>query len=339
MFVDRVKIKLVAGKGGNGIVAWRREKFLPKGGPYGGNGGRGGDVILQADPNYYSLEAHRNRKVLRAKNGMEGGTNLRQGRSGEKLIIKVPFGTLVNDPETGNILHDFTHDQPKWVACKGGKGGLGNNHFKTSTNRAPNKCTMGKPGEELEVELVLKLIADIGLVGMPNAGKSTLMTSITKAHVKIGAYPFTTLSPNLSYVQCEDYSRILVADIPGIIENAHLNKGLGIEFLKHIERTSALVFVIDASGSEDRDPFEDYSILRKEIGAYNPDLLEKPFVVALNKIDCVESSEHINSFKERFEGSPDQLFPISAKDKKGLGAFVEALLSLSKGENQPATTH
>lgn len=336
MFVDRVFVKLVAGKGGNGIVAWRREKCLPKGGPYGGNGGRGGNVVLSANPNYYSLEAYRNRHTLRAKNGMEGGTNLRQGRSGEALTLDVPFGTLVKDAKTGLILHDFTEENPKWIACLGGKGGKGNNFFKTSTNRAPSKCTPGKFGEELEVELELKLIADIGLVGMPNAGKSTLMGGITKAHVKIGAYPFTTLHPNLSYVECEDYSRILVADIPGIIENAHQNKGLGLAFLKHIERTSALVFVLDASGIEERDPYEDFTILRNEMGSYNPELLEKPFIVALNKADCIESKEPIEQFQKRFSERPDQIFVLSAKEKIGLTGFIEALRKLSLAKEIPA---
>lgn len=341
MFVDQIQVKLIAGKGGNGIVAWRREKFLPKGGPYGGNGGRGGDVILQADPNIYSLEAYRNKRVLRAKNGTEGGTNLRQGASGAKLTIKVPFGTLVKDAESGQILHDFTPDDPTWIACKGGKGGLGNNYFKTSTNRAPNKCTPGRPGQELELELELKLIADIGLVGMPNAGKSTLMGAITKAHVKIGAYPFTTLVPNLSYVECEDYSRILVADIPGIIENAHQNKGLGLEFLKHIERTSALVFVIDTSGEEGRDPFDDFSVLRNEIGAYDPDMLERPYLIALNKADTPTSAEHIENFRSKFKGKPEQLRVISAKEQVGLEAFVESLRKLSATEkvNESSTPH
>jgi len=324
---------LIAGKGGNGIVAWRREKYLPKGGPYGGNGGRGGNVILEADENLYSLEVYRHKRILRAENGREGGTNLRQGRSGSHLTIKVPFGTLVKDKATGEILYDFTPDAPKWTAATGGKGGKGNNFFKSSTNRAPNKCTLGTEGEELEVELELKLIADVGLVGMPNAGKSTLMTEMTHARVKIGAYPFTTLSPNLSYVQCEDYTRILIADIPGIIANAHLDKGLGLQFLKHIERTSTLVFVLDALPyEEDRNAIEDFAILRKELEEYSSSMLEKKFLVALNKSDKDGADESIARFKDAYPYDPSTLFVISAKEGEGLTPLIEAmrLLTLQK---------
>lgn len=333
MFTDRVNVQLIAGKGGNGIVAWRREKYLPKGGPYGGNGGRGGNVILETDENLNSLEVYRHKRILRSENGREGGTNLRQGKSGTHLTIKVPFGTLVKDRETGEILHDFTPETPKWTACTGGKGGKGNNFFKSSTNRAPNKFTLGTEGEELQVELELKLIADVGLVGMPNAGKSTLMTEMTHARVKIGAYPFTTLSPNLSYVQCEDYTRILIADIPGIIANAHLDKGLGLQFLKHIERTSTLVFVLDALPyEEDRNAIEDFAILRKELEEYSSSMLEKKFLVALNKSDKDGADEAIAAFKEAYPFDPSTLFVISAKEGEGLAPLIETmrLLTLQK---------
>ncbi|MDN3506996.1 MAG: GTPase ObgE [Simkaniaceae bacterium] len=326
MFVDQVKVKMIAGKGGNGIVAWRREKFLPKGGPYGGNGGRGANVIIQAEGSIYSLEGFRRKRILRAQNGMPGGVNLRQGKSGAHLIIKVPFGTLVKDSETGEILHDFTPEDSKWIACEGGKGGKGNNFFKTSTNRAPNRCTEGTLGQEKEFELELKLIADVGLVGMPNAGKSTLMTKITHAHVKIGAYPFTTLTPNLSYIQCEDYTRILVADIPGILENAHKNKGLGLEFLKHIERTSSLIFVVDVfPEEEERTALNDFNILRKELEAYNPSMLEKTFAVALNKCDKPGAEEKIAAFKKDYPFDPSTLFVISAKEEEGLSSLIESM--------------
>lgn len=329
MFVDRIKVKLIAGKGGNGLVAWRREKFIPKGGPYGGNGGRGGNIILEADTGLYSLETYRHKKILRATDGQIGGVNLRQGKSGGDLHLKVPFGTLVKDSETGEILHDFTNDAPYWIACLGGKGGKGNNCFKSPTNQAPNFCTPGRPGEERELELELKLIADVGLVGMPNAGKSTLMAKITHAQVKIGAYPFTTLTPNLSYIQSEDFTRILIADIPGIIKNAHQNKGLGLAFLKHIERTSALVFVIDVCpDEEDRSPLEDFNILRSEIGMYNPEMLEKPFLVALNKSDKEGSQEQIEAFRAAYPFDPEALHVISANTKEGLGRLIEAIRSL-----------
>ncbi len=326
MFTDRIKIKLIAGRGGNGIVAWRREKGLAKGGPYGGNGGRGGTVTLQADPDLYSLENLRHRRIQKAKNGQSGGTNLRQGASGAHLTVKVPCGTLVKDAATGEVLYDLTPENPKQVLCVGGKGGRGNNTFKTSTNRAPNICTEGKPGEEKEIELELKLIADIGLVGMPNAGKSTLMTKITHAQVKIGAYPFTTLAPNLSFVQCEDYTRMLVADIPGIIADAHQNKGLGISFLKHIERTSALIFVLDsAPDEEDRGPIQDFETLQNEIKAYNPEMLEKPFIVILNKVDKEGSQENIQAFRENYPFDPSTLFEISALEEQGITPVIEAM--------------
>ncbi len=341
MFVDRVKVKLVAGKGGNGIIAWRREKYIPKGGPYGGNGGRGGDIVLEADPNVYSLEAYRHKRLLRADNGKEGGANLRQGKSGSQLIIKVPYGTLVKNQETGEILHDFTQGEEKWVICQGGRGGKGNNFFKTSTNRAPNKCTLGTAGEECQVELELKLIADVGLVGFPNAGKSTLMSKITHCKVKIGAYPFTTLIPNLSYIQCDDYSRILIADIPGIIKNAHQNKGLGLAFLKHIERTSTLAYILDAGGDEGRDPYEDFMILREELAKYSEEMLLKPFIVVLNKIDQDGAEEQVAFFKAKYTHDPETLFTISAKEQEGLESVVDALRRLSlpqvvQAENQPA---
>lgn len=325
MFVDRIKVKLIAGKGGNGIIAWRREKFIPKGGPYGGNGGRGGSIILEADHDIHSLEGFTRRKILRAEDGQAGGINLMQGGSGSHLTVKVPCGTVVKDAETGEVLFDLTPTTPKWTACEGGKGGKGNNCFKSPTNRAPNICTLGEEGDAKEVEFELKLIADVGLIGMPNAGKSTLMSKITHARVKIAAYPFTTLSPNLSYVQFEDYTRILVADIPGIIENAHLNKGLGIAFLKHIERTSTLVFVLDAAPDEGRDPFNDFEILRNELYAYNPEMLDKPAFVVLNKADKEGAEENIQAFKERYPLDPSTLFVISALEEQGLKEFLEGL--------------
>lgn len=326
MFVDRVKVKLVAGKGGNGVVSWRREKFIPKGGPYGGNGGKGGSLIIESATDVFSLETYRHHRILKAESGKEGGSNKKQGRSGTDLIIKVPCGTIVKDSQSGEVLFDFTFEKTQWTACLGGKGGVGNAFFRTSTNRAPNLCTPGKLGEEKEIELELKLIADVGLVGMPNAGKSTLLSTVTHAHVKIAPYPFTTLVPNLSFIQCEDYTRILIADIPGIIKNAHLNKGLGLEFLKHIERTSLLVYVLDIlPDDEERDAFEDFKMLRHEIGEYNPQILAKPFIVALNKIDKEGAEERIQSFKNQYPYEPSTLFEISALEKLGLQKMVESL--------------
>ncbi len=312
MFTDRVVIQFSAGKGGNGIVAWRREKFIPKGGPSGGNGGRGGSVILQAETEIHSLDWYRHRKVLKAENGADGGPNCRQGRTGEDLILKVPCGTLVKNARTGEILHDFTQDKEKWTLCAGGRGGRGNDSFKTPTNRAPNNFTMGTEGEAAEIELELKLIADVGLVGFPNAGKSTLISTLAGLRVKVAAYPFTTLQPNLGFIELENYTRIYIADIPGIIEGASQNRGLGLEFLRHIERTKLLIFILDASGIDNRNPSDDYRVLREEIGAYNPELLERPYLVVLNKIDTEESVAHIETFCQNYTFPAHTLFKISA---------------------------
>jgi len=325
MFTDRIKIELVAGKGGNGIVAWRREKYIPKGGPCGGNGGRGASITIEADSQIFSLDWYRNRRVMRAENGLTGGTNCRQGRSGKNLILKVPCGTLLKNAETGEVLADFTEDKQRFVVCKGGKGGLGNDFFKTPTNRAPNYCTDGKPGESIGVELELKLIADVGLVGFPNAGKSTLISTLAHLRVKTAAYPFTTLRPNLGFIKLEDRSRILIADIPGIIEGAHKNRGLGYEFLRHIERTELLLFVLDASGIDGRTPFDDLVVLRNELKEYNPELLERPSLVVLNKCDTEESVEHRSKFYECYELDRGILHEISAVCYQGTEDLVMAI--------------
>jgi GTPase len=325
MFVDRVTLTLAAGKGGNGVVAWRREKYIPKGGPCGGNGGKGGSVILQADAQVYSLEWYRNRRILKAENGQAGGSNRRQGRGGKDLILKVPCGTLVKDVHTGEVVYDLTTDQQEVVLCKGGRGGRGNDSFKTPTNRAPNICTEGTEGETRQLELELKLIADVGLVGFPNAGKSTLITALARVKVKIAAYPFTTLQPNLGYIQLPEGKRIFIADIPGIIEGAHRNKGLGFEFLRHIERTKLLIFVLDASGIDGRDPTSDYTVLREEIGKYNPEMLERPYIVALNKIDIDESKANIKQFRKKYKLNASTLYEISAAGGEGLPELLEAI--------------
>ena len=327
MFTDRIALKLFAGKGGNGVVAWRREKFIPKGGPAGGNGGKGGDIILQASAQLLCLEDYRSRRIIKAENGRSGGPNNRQGRRGKDLILSVPVGTLVKDVKTGEIIYDLTQKDETFTLCKGGKGGLGNTFFKSSRQRAPNKCTAGKQGEEIEVELELKLIADIGLVGFPNAGKSTLISALTCVKVKIAAYPFTTLYPNLGLLEFDDYSRVLIADIPGIIQDAHKDRGLGISFLRHIERTSVLVFVIDIAAVDGRDPYKDYTTLRNEITSYSKEMAEKPFVVVLNKIDEEDSQEKAEEFQKKY-AMDAPLFVISAKEKKGLEQLVTKMKML-----------
>lgn len=330
MFVDTVELQLSAGKGGNGIIAWRREKYIPKGGPAGGDGGNGGSIILEADPQIPSLENLRNRRIIKAENGMPGGQNNRTGKNGKDLVLKIPMGTLLKDAVTKEVLCDFTEEGQRWVVCKGGKGGKGNSRFKTSTHQAPFICTEGTLGESSEVELELKLIADIGLVGMPNAGKSTLISKLTYIEVKIAPYPFTTLRPNLGLLQCDDGSRLLIADIPGLIDKASEDKGLGISFLKHVERTSVLIFMLELAPYQERDPFEEFLMLRRELAAYNPKLLEKPFLVVLNKIDQEGAKEIADAFKERFDLDPSILFEVSALERINLGPLRKAIQELGK---------
>lgn len=335
MFVDHVFIQFAAGKGGNGVVAWRREKYIPKGGPAGGNGGKGGSIILEADTQISSLDWFRHRRLIKAENGGAGGGNCRQGRNGQDLILKVPCGTLVKDGNSGEVLHDFTQDGERWVLCKGGRGGRGNDSFKTPTNRAPNQYTEGTPGESCSVELELKLIADVGLVGFPNAGKSTLISSLAGLRVKIAAYPFTTLQPNLGFIELDNYTRIYLADIPGIIEGASQNRGLGLEFLRHIERTKLLIYILDASGIDGRTPSHDFRVLREEMGAYNPDLLERPYLVALNKIDTEEAQEHIAHFRCDYQFLPNTLFEISAAYGEGLETLLHEIARRLKTNETP----
>ncbi|WP_139414154.1 GTPase ObgE [Chlamydia abortus] len=306
MFLDQITIELRAGKGGNGVVAWRKEKYLPKGGPYGGNGGVGGSIIIESATHVYSFESYRNIRFLKAEDGRPGATNNRSGKNGKDLVLIVPEGTLLRDVETKEILYDFAKSGERLVVCRGGKGGKGNTFFKTSTNRTPTKATPGKPGEIRQVELELKLIADIGLVGFPNAGKSTLFNTLARTEVKVGAYPFTTLQPVLGLVPCQEklYQKPwIIADIPGIIEGAHQNRGLGLDFLRHIERTRLLLFVIDICGCERSSPEEDLRILMDELVHYREDLADKDRIIALNKIDDLlpdERQERLESFQQLF---------------------------------------
>jgi GTPase len=299
MFIDRLKVECIAGKGGNGVVAWRREKYIPKGGPSGGNGGKGGSVILQADHNVFSLDWFTYKRIIRAESGGAGGSNCKQGKNGEDLILKIPCGTLLKDGQTGEVLHDFTKDGEQFLLCKGGKGGKGNFVFRSPTNQAPNIATMGVEGEGRAIELELKLIADIGFVGFPNAGKSSLLKRLADVGVKIAPYPFTTLQPNLGYLYYNDGVRVLLADIPGIIEGAHSNRGLGFEFLRHIERTKALIYVLDAAAIDGRNPLDDFKVLRDELKKYDPELLKRPSLILLNKCDMEDSELYIQEFKKK----------------------------------------
>jgi len=327
MFTDSINIQVKGGKGGNGVISWRREKSIPKGGPYGGDGGNGGSVIIQSDSQVYSLDHYRNRRLLSAENGHSGGTRNCHGRNGKDLILKVPCGTLILDRETGGLIYDLTKDGETFLLGQGGRGGKGNTFFKTSTNRAPAKCTLGKGGTTHNIKFELKLIADVGFLGFPNAGKSTLLGALAAIEVKIGAYPFTTLKPNLSFIEFDDFSRIYLADIPGIIPDAHLNRGLGLSFLKHVERCNVLIYIIDISGEEGRDPYRDFQVLQKEAKAYSRDILNKPFLTLLNKID--KSDTHLALFKKQYPFAQDTLFEISALEKQGLAPFIEKMRQLS----------
>jgi GTP-binding protein len=328
MFTDKVILEARAGNGGNGIVAWRREKYLPKGGPFGGNGGKGGSIIIEADTQIPSLDWFRNRRILKAESGAQGGSNCMQGKRGNDLVVKVPCGTLIKDAKTGELIADLTQDKERFLLCQGGKGGLGNHFFKTPTNRAPNYSTPGKKGEIKKIELELKLIADVGLVGFPNAGKSTLIASLANIRVKTAAYPFTTLKPNLGFLSLEDGNRIYIADIPGIIEGAHRNKGLGMEFLRHIERTKILLYVLDASGIDGRSPVEDFDVLQDELSRYKQELLDRPSLVVLNKCDEETSLENIQVFLKKNNAWKAKILTISALTGEGLDDLVIAIRNL-----------
>ena len=335
MFIDRVTLSLLAGKGGNGAIAWRREKFIPKGGPAGGDGGNGGSIILETDPELLSLEDLRNRRIIKAQNGQPGGGNLCTGKNGQDLLIKIPLGTLIKDAATQEILFDFTEPGVRCKICQGGIGGKGNTRFKSPTNQAPNMCTLGTPGQDAELELELKLLADVGFVGMPNAGKSTLISKLANVRVKIAPYPFTTLRPNLGLVIFDDFSRLLIADIPGIIEDAHIDRGLGLSFIRHIERSSTLVFLLELfPWDAKRDPFEEFTLLRKELEAYDKTLLDKPFLVALNKIDLEGAPEMIAAFRKRYPFPKETLFEISAMEGTGCGELIEAIRKIAQRDGK-----
>lgn len=321
MFTDKVRLKVSAGKGGSGVVSWRKEKYIPKGGPYGGNGGRGGSVFVQTDESHYCLGHLRHVTKIVADNGGSGGSANCTGKTGSDVIIYVPCGTFLRDCDSGEILFDFTNKGQSFCLCVGGKGGLGNSFFKNSIRRAPAFATDGKEGESREIELELKLIADVGLVGLPNAGKSSLHSFLTHSDAKIAAYPFTTLVPNIGIVQEGGF---VLADIPGIIEGAHRGKGLGLNFLRHIERTRLLLFVLDAA-KDYEEVSKDFQCLMEELLAYRADMLTKPICVVLNKMDQEEAEVVKDKFLENYPFNAESLFPISAKTGQGVEALVNFL--------------
>ena len=298
MFIDSAKIRLKAGRGGDGAVAWRREKYEPAGGPHGGDGGRGGDVIIKADEGLHTLMDFRYKREYKAQNGENGMNKLKYGKAGEDIILKVPVGTLVKDEETGGVIYDFKNKDDEFVICHGGRGGHGNAKYKTSTRRSPNFAQAGTKGEERSVILELKLLADVGLVGFPNVGKSTLLSQVSKARPKISNYHFTTLTPNLGLVSLGPEESFVLADIPGLIEGASQGIGLGDDFLKHIERTGVLIHVLDVSGSENRDPLEDFYKINEELYNYNEKLRDKTQIIFANKMDIPSSKENLEKLKK-----------------------------------------
>jgi GTP-binding protein len=326
LFIDRTKIRIKAGDGGNGVTAFRREKFVPHGGPSGGDGGRGGDVWLIADDSLNTLLHLRYNPEHVAERGRHGEGSNRIGRDGKDVEVKVPVGTQVFDAETNELLFDFTENGQRWLAAKGGRGGFGNAHFATSTNRAPRYHQQGGEGEEKFLQLELKLIADVGLVGFPNAGKSTLISVISAAKPKIADYPFTTLEPHLGVVDMGDFRTFVVADIPGLIEGAHRGVGLGDKFLRHIERTKLLLHLVDVSSLSGRDPVSDYETINRELAAYDKRLAHRPQIVVATKIDALDEPERLKRLKDRAAKDGKELFAISSATKEGVQDLVYGVI-------------
>lgn len=325
-FVDTAKVRVAAGAGGDGCVSFRREKFVPRGGPDGGDGGRGGHVLAEADRNVDSLLALYFNPLQRAADGERGRGKQQHGRNGRDLVIKLPCGTEIHDLESGAKLGELLEDGGRMQLAAGGRGGLGNCHWKTSTHQAPREHTEGAAGEAKHLRFDLKIIAEIGLIGFPNAGKSTLLGKISHAHPRVGAYPFTTLNPIIGTVKYpEAYREIRVVDIPGLIDGAHAGAGLGHEFLRHVERARALLLVLDMAGSEGREPLDDYRNLREELRLYRAGLLQRPMLVAANKMDLPEAAANLAEFQRQTGVQP---LPISAREELGLTELRQAMLEL-----------
>lgn len=325
MFIDTAKIFVKAGDGGNGCVAFHREKFVPMGGPSGGDGGKGGDVILVADKNLHTLMDFKYKRHYKASRGQNGQGGNKKGKDGEDLILKVPVGTIVKDAQTGELLADLVEDGQKVVVAKGGKGGKGNAAFKTATNQAPTNAEPGEKGEERWIELELKLLADIGIVGFPNAGKSTLISVLSNAKPKIADYPFTTLSPVLGVLQLDVDEFVVLADIPGLIEGASEGAGLGHEFLRHIERTKFLIHLIDVSDFAERDWRQSYEVINRELENYSLELSKKPQIVVANKIDALSDRSKLQEMREFFQRKGIPFVAISLITREGIDELVNSI--------------
>ena len=328
MFIDVAKISIKAGKGGNGIVAWRREKYEPSGGPFGGDGGRGGSIIIKADEGIRTLMDFRYKRLYTGQHGEDGRSKKQFGKDGEDIILKVPVGTLVKDQETETVIVDLKEAGQEFIIAKGGKGGRGNAKFATATRQAPSFAEAGTKGQERKIILELKLLADAGLIGFPNVGKSTILSIISAAKPKIANYHFTTLRPNLGVVRVDDEKSFVIADIPGLIEGASEGAGLGHNFLRHIERTRVLVHVLDASGSEARDPIEDFYKINEELFQYNQKLEDKPQIIVANKMDIPSSSEWIERIKEEFAPKGYEIIEISAATREGIKELTYSIWEL-----------
>ena len=332
-FIDEAMITVQSGNGGSGCVSFRREKFIARGGPNGGDGGKGGDITFITSIARRTLQQFRNKKHFKAKNGQSGQGSNKTGRSGDSLVIDIPPGTLISDTETGELIQDFTRAGETLMLAHGGRGGQGNARFKSSTNRTPRFAQPGEPGQTFTLKLELKLLADAGLVGLPNAGKSTLISAISAARPKIGSYPFTTLTPSLGVVHTDWSEPFVVADIPGLIEGAHAGTGLGIQFLRHIERTRVLVHLIDAGSIDPTDPLASFRVINRELSLYNEALGSKPQIVVLNKLDLPGTDVAAESFKH---ASPDtEVLTISALEGNGLDKLKSKILQyLDREENE-----
>jgi len=322
-FIDEATITVFSGKGGAGCVSFRREKFIPKGGPDGGDGGKGGDVILEVSPRLTTLFHFKRLKLLRAQDGRPGAGRSKSGRNGENLTVQAPPGTMVYDAETDTLLEDLTHMGQQMIVAQGGRGGQGNARFKSATNRTPRFAQPGEPGQTRQIRLELKLLADVGIIGLPNAGKSTLITKISSARPKIAGYPFTTLTPNLGVVAIDDATTFVVADIPGLIEGAHTGAGLGTQFLRHIERTRLLVHLVDAAAIDPENPLDALNVINNELARYSPVLAEKIQLVVLNKMDLPEAEANAAAFEKALQ--PKSLLPISAATGQGAGQLVRCI--------------
>ncbi|MBR2678252.1 MAG: GTPase ObgE [Bacilli bacterium] len=325
MFVDEVEIKVEAGNGGDGCTAFRREKYVEMGGPYGGNGGHGADIIFKVDEGLHTLLDLRYQKTIKGSNGENGRGKNQHGKGAEPLVVRVPQGTVVTDLDTGLVLADLSRKDQEEIIAKGGRGGRGNTAFKTQTNTAPDYSEKGEEGEHKTLKVEVKMLADVGLVGLPSVGKSTIISCVSKSKPKIAAYHFTTLSPNLGVVKASDGRSFVMADLPGLIEGASQGDGLGDKFLRHIERTRVIAHVIDMAGSEMRDPYEDYLVINKELEAFNEKLMKKPMIVIANKMDLPEAKDNLKEFKKKVDC---KIFEVSAATNTGLQVVVDYLADL-----------